>query len=252
MELSRPACRGAAGARRARTSRLLHDLPAVHDDHAVRDLGHDAQVMGDEKDGHVELVAELVDEVEDLRLDGDVERRGGLVGDQELGVARERHGDHDALPHAAGHLVREVAGALLGTGDAHDAQHLDGSRPGVLLGHVGVGADGLDNLVAHAVDGVERGHGLLEDHRDLPAADLLHLGLRGGEEVLAVEGDRAAGHMAGLLEQSHDGERRHGLARAGLAHHGEDLAALEVEGHAVDGADHALARGELGDQVVYL
>ena len=49
---------------------------------------------------------QLAEQVEDLRLDGDVERRGRLVGDQELGIAGERHGDHDALAHAAGELVR--------------------------------------------------------------------------------------------------------------------------------------------------
>jgi hypothetical protein len=39
---------------------------------------------------------------------------GRLVGDQKLGVGGEHHGDHDALAHAAGELVRvgaEYAGA---------------------------------------------------------------------------------------------------------------------------------------------
>ena len=46
------------------------------------------------------------DQVEDLRLDRDVERGGRLVGDQQLRIAGERHGDHHALAHAARELVR--------------------------------------------------------------------------------------------------------------------------------------------------
>ena len=48
-------------------------------------------------------------QVEDLRLDRDVERRRRLVGDQQLRLAGERHRDHRALAHAARELVRIVA-----------------------------------------------------------------------------------------------------------------------------------------------
>ena len=55
---------------------------------------------------------QVAHQVEDLRLDGHVERGGGLVGDQQLGVAGQRHRDHRALPHAAGELVRVVVDPL--------------------------------------------------------------------------------------------------------------------------------------------
>ena len=45
---------------------------------------------------------------QDLGLDRHVERGGRLVGDQQVGVPRERHRDHHALAHAAGELVRVV------------------------------------------------------------------------------------------------------------------------------------------------
>ena len=43
----------------------------------------------------------------------------GLVGDQEVRVAGQRHGDHHALAHAAGELVRVVVDAALGIGNPH-------------------------------------------------------------------------------------------------------------------------------------
>ena len=43
---------------------------------------------------------------QDLRLDGHVERRRRLVGDEQARLAGERDGDHHALPLPAGQLVR--------------------------------------------------------------------------------------------------------------------------------------------------
>ena len=54
-------------------------------------------------------VLQVAHQVEDLRLDGHVERRGRLVGDQQLRVAGQRHRDHHPLAHAAGELVRILA-----------------------------------------------------------------------------------------------------------------------------------------------
>ena len=54
-----------------------------------------------------QLALQRLQQLEDLRLDGDVERGGGLVGDQQVGLVGERHGDHDALALAAGELVRD-------------------------------------------------------------------------------------------------------------------------------------------------
>ena len=231
---------------------LLNNLATVHHDHAVGDLGHHTQVVRDEEHAHVELVTQVVDQVQYLGLDRHVQGGRRLVRDEQLGLARERHGDHHALAHATGHLVRVVARAVLRAGDANQAQHLDGAGPRLVLLHVGVGLDGLHDLVAHAVDGVERRHGLLEDHRDLVAAHVLHLALGKPQQVLTVKGDRAGCDVARLLQQPHDGKRRHGLARTRLAHDGEYLALLDGEGHAVHCPHHALARGELGHEVPYL
>ena len=49
----------------------------------------------------------LLDElVEDLGLDGHIERGGRLVGDQDVGVQHQGHGDHHPLPHTSRELVR--------------------------------------------------------------------------------------------------------------------------------------------------
>ncbi len=65
---------------------------------------------------------------QDLRLHGDVERRRRLVGDQQVRLVGERHGDHDALALAAGELVRIGAEPLLRLADADLVEELQHAR----------------------------------------------------------------------------------------------------------------------------
>ena len=67
----------------------------------------------------------VAQQVENLRLDRDVERRRRLVGDDERRLARQRHRDQRALAQAAGQLMRIVAHAQLRLGDAHRVEQLD-------------------------------------------------------------------------------------------------------------------------------
>ena len=103
----------------------LHGLAGVHDHDLVRDVRDDAQVMRDHDDGVAALFLHLLHKLDDLRLDCDVEGSRGLIGDEYVWVAGERHGDHDALAHATRELVWVVLDALLGVGYAHHAQQLD-------------------------------------------------------------------------------------------------------------------------------
>src|SRR3546814_8679722 len=60
---------------------------AVHDQDAIRDASHHTEVVGDPHHRHPELALQAGDQLEDLRLDGHVERRSGLVGDEHGGIA---------------------------------------------------------------------------------------------------------------------------------------------------------------------
>ena len=69
------------------------------------------RLVGDEDDG-VAAPVQLVEEPDDLLAGGGVEVAGGLVGEEERGLAHERAGDGDALALAAGELVRLVVHAV--------------------------------------------------------------------------------------------------------------------------------------------
>ena len=94
--------------------RLLDDLAAVHHGDPVGHLGHHAEVVGDQHHARAGVGLQLAHQVEDLRLDRDVERGRRLVGDEQLGLGGQRHGDHHPLRLAARELVRVRLGPALG------------------------------------------------------------------------------------------------------------------------------------------
>jgi hypothetical protein len=55
--------------------------------------------VSDEDDADVELPLDSLDELENLRLDGDVEGGCRLVGDEHRRVVNESHRDHRSLAH---------------------------------------------------------------------------------------------------------------------------------------------------------
>ena len=88
------------------TTALLDLFAAQHDQHTIRHFGDHAHVVRDEDHTHREFMLQLLDQRQDLCLDRHVQRRRRLVGDQQGGFAGQRHGNHRALTHAAGKLVR--------------------------------------------------------------------------------------------------------------------------------------------------
>ncbi|KAG1079180.1 hypothetical protein G6F40_016419 [Rhizopus arrhizus] len=113
---------------------FFHLAAGVHHDDALAHLGDDAQVVRDQHDGRAQAGLDVAQQVQDLRLDGDVQRGRGFVGDQDLRVAGQRHGDQDALALAAGELVRQAVQAFGRLGDADLAQQFNDA--GTALGAV--------------------------------------------------------------------------------------------------------------------
>ncbi len=109
----------------------LDDAAGVHHGHVVTHLRNHAEVVCDQHDRGVGAPAEIAEQVQDLCLSGDIERRGRLVGDQQRGVVDQRHRDHHALAHAAGKLVRVGLHPPRGVRDTDLGQHLHG--PGARL-----------------------------------------------------------------------------------------------------------------------
>ena len=136
------------------------------------------------------LSLQLVDQLEDLALDGHVQRRGRLVGDQQLGLAGQRHRDHHALLLAARHLVRVGMQPPLGLGHADLDEQFLGARQRLLAAQAQVLDQRLDELRADREHRVQRLHRVLEDAGDLLAAQGLQFGQRGLQQVAPCHSTR--------------------------------------------------------------
>ncbi len=231
--------------------RGLDDIARVHHVDPLGHAGDDAEVVGDEDQCRAGVRRQAPQQLEHLGLDRDVEGGRRLVGDHQLRLEGQGHRDHDPLAHPAGELVGIVTQPALGPRDADHPEQLRGTHAGVCDADLLVRPDRLDHLLLDPEDGVEAGHRVLEDHRDVAAADLPHVALRQRREIEPVEHDGSALDPAGRLrQQPHDREVRHALAAARLADEPEPLAGLHLERHAVDGVDRSLVRAEPDDEVI--
>src|SRR5438128_7993114 len=232
---------------------LFHHLAGIHDDDALRGLRHHAHRMGDQHDRHAEAFLHVLQQIENLRLDGDVERGGRLVGDDELWLAGQRHRDHDALAHAARELVRIIMHAAFRIGNLHQLQHLNRAGQCVLFRQALMAAQALGNLLADRQHRVERGHRLLEDEANLLGPDVIKFAARERHQIAALEQDLALDDAARRhRDQLEDRHRRDGLAAAGFPDNAERLALVERDVDAVDRLQHAIVGGKVGLQALDL
>ncbi len=232
---------------------VFHYPPRVHNVHPLRVSRDDAQVVRDENQGTTEPVHDVPQQLEKLELRGGVKRRRGFVGDDDLGIAGDGHGDHDPLAHPTAELVRVVIYALLCVRDAHHPEQLDASLPSGLALRAQVQLHHLPQLQPNGQGRIQRCHGLLEDHGDLAAPHRPHLPAVGRvlQQLLAFEERTPTRDPSGRgADELHDRELAHGLAAAALAHQADNLALVDLVRDVVDRRHHAAVGVELDLQVL--
>ncbi len=191
--------------------RELDQAAEIHHADAVRDLRYDGQVVRDEDVGQRKPALQLGHQVEDLRLHRHVQRRGRLVADEQIGLARQRARDRDALALAAGELVG-ILFAVVGRQPDLREKLRDASTH-LRLARKPKHPDRLGDDVAHAPARIQARIRGLEDH--LPA--------------LAAELDAPVARRIEPDHQARDGR----LAATRLADQRQGLAAAHFERHAV-------------------
>ena len=214
--------------------------------------------MRDKDHGGARLFGEPGQEFQNLCLDGDVESSRGLVGEEDLRAAAESHGDHDALAHSAGELMRVTVKGSGGIRDAHAVEERGSARAGFILGQALVKPERLGDLDADLHDRVERGHGLLKDHGDVIATNAAKLESGDLEEVvvgvglLRIGAKKRAAALDLARRHGNEAKQREGsdaLATAGFADDAEGFAGKQIKGQAINGADFAGISEERGAEV---
>ena len=90
----------------------FHDLAQVHHRDAVAHVFYHTEIMRDENVGQGMELLEILEEIENLRLDRYVQRLDGLIGDNQGRLHGERPGNPNPLAHTTAELVRILIGGL--------------------------------------------------------------------------------------------------------------------------------------------
>ena len=98
--------------------------------------------------------------------------------------------------------------AFFGRGNADLGQQIDGALARGLLRQIGMGPDGLDQLIADPVQRIEAGERVLKNHADPFSPDPAHLFRRQIVDPHARQIDLAAGDAAGRIDQADDRQTR--------------------------------------------
>src|SRR6202049_1135990 len=212
----------------------LDDAYQIHDDHAVADVLHDAEVMADEQIRKVQRSLQIHKQVEYLRLDGDIERGDRFVAHQELRLYRQRARDADARTLAAGKLMRKSAHQRRVQADPVELQ----TDILYLLPQAdeSVNHRRLADDIDHAHSRIQRCVGVLENHLHL---ELLLTGRRRGKTAERLSLPQA---LACRQWKQPDREPPQGrFSAAGLADQTDDLACADRQVDMIDGAYDFLA-----------
>ena len=124
--------------------------------------------MGDEDHRRVRFTLNDTKQTQDLCLDRDIQRSRWFIGDDNARLIGDCHGNHAALPHPAGKLVRILVETFVGVGDPHVRDELYGAGPCVGFRNSPVmHTNRFDQLRADRERGMQRRRRVLKDDRDV-------------------------------------------------------------------------------------
>ena len=137
--------------------------------------------------------------------------------------------------------MRIVAHPPLRRRHVDEAEHLDGPVHRLAPVEALVQPNDLGDLLADRVDRVQRGHRLLEDDGDFPAANPAHLVRAERDQIAPFPQDASLDNLARRhRDQFQHGHRGDRLAAAGFADDAQRLTAPDRQIDAVDRPHHAV------------
>ena len=161
---------------------LFHYHTQVHNHNFIGNVLNNRQVVGNEHIGKLPLFLQILHQIQNLSLNGNIQGRNRFVTYNELGLQRKGPGDANSLTAAAVKLVRIGAGKALGkTYGIHQLFHAF-LQLRSLADIVDVQRLTYDFTDGHP--GIQRREGILEYNLHLPAQGLGFLDIG---DVLAVK-----------------------------------------------------------------
>ena len=231
---------------------LIDNSALMHDDSALGEMGDQRKVVRNEQQRRTLLARQPRQQVQHVELHQRVERRRGLVGDDQFWLAKQRDRDADALAHAAGELMWVGTQARSRIGNCNLRQRVLGAPHRLPGADRAMGAEHLHHLIADAHHRVQRGRRVLEIIAISAPRSLRHRLDVKGVDPPARKRDAASAARGGRIQQIEDGKPGRALAGPGLADQAERFARLDLERDAIDRPHRAGARAERHRQLIDL
>ena len=140
------------------------DFAEIKQSHFVAHIADDAQVMGDKQVGQAELVLQILQQIQDLRLHRDIKRRSRLIEDNQARLNRQRAGDANALLLAAAEFMGIAIIMLLF--QANHAHEFQDALAGLTAAQLFVNPQRLAYNLPDGHASVQRGGRRLINHLD--------------------------------------------------------------------------------------
>src|SRR5215210_143616 len=204
----------------------LDQLTAEHHRDAVAEVAGQGEVVGDEQVTGAVRVPVSLENLQDPEAQGEIQHRGGLVGEHQHGIQHHRPGDSDPLPLPSGELMRI---ALREEGAWGKTYLLKSNQCRFLPADTVFDPVDLHRLLhdlTHSHTRVKGVVGVLKYEVEAPP-DPPQLPLGEPEYLSALETDAPC---SGAY-QSHHGARHGSLARPALADEPEDLTRSDGKAH---------------------
>ena len=190
----------------------LDDLAGIEHRHMAGNAPYDPKVVADEHHRQPAAALQLLKQIQDLRLDCDIERRGGFVQDKQVGLGRKRTGQQGALPHTTGQFVRIGPGDDLRAQNTDFVEQLDGAPARVAAAHAQMVDQAFADLISNGERRIQDGKRILKHQPNPLAPQLATLLDRQGVEILAIDQNAPTRHIGLGRQQPHRGERDRALA----------------------------------------
>ena len=187
----------------------------------------------------------------DLRLDGDIERRGRFIRHNQARFGTKRQRNHHALTHPAREFMRVGINPLRRCRNAHQIKPANGALAGLGGRDRQMGCHGLRQLPPHSVERVKGGQRVLENRADILAANAAHILITQIVYPLAIQANLARRNPSRRFQQANDGRPGHGFARTRFTDHAKHLTGGNREGHIIKCHQRPAPRWEFHAQMAH-
>ena len=133
-------------------STLVHDLTVVHDEDTVRNVVCKTDIVGHEHHGHLQLVFQLAEVIENVCTDAGVHHGGSFVSNEDLRTEREDTGEKHTLHLTTGEFERILAFDI-SRGNVHSHETFVNAATDFFLGRLVL--EDVESVFELATDGEE-------------------------------------------------------------------------------------------------